>query len=182
MTIKTDHILIALTVLAWIIFTGLCIEAGGIITKTIATLTLTPDDAAKFWKQPDLGPVYQYDQSRYVTLATLIIIVVVLKAIMFYVIIRMFHSKKFNLSMPFNITTNRFLLHLGYLSLGIGFFSLWGAKVADRLTQQGVDIPDLRVLKLAGSDVWLFMGVILFVIAFIFKKGIEIQKENELTV
>jgi hypothetical protein len=30
--------------------------------------------------------------------------------------------------------------------------------------------------------VWLFMSVTLFVIAQIFKRGIEIQTENELTV
>jgi hypothetical protein len=35
---------------------------------------------------------------------------------------------------------------------------------------------------MAGADVWLFMGVTLFVIAQIFRRGIEIQTENELTV
>ena len=33
-----------------------------------------------------------------------------------------------------------------------------------------------------GADVWLFMGVILIIFAMIFKKGIEIQSENDLTV
>jgi hypothetical protein len=37
-------------------------------------------------------------------------------------------------------------------------------------------------LHLGGADVWLFMGVILYIIAQIFKRGIEIQAENELTV
>jgi len=43
-------------------------------------------------------------------------------------------------------------------------------------------MPDTQHLHLGGADVWLFMGVILFVIAQIFKRGIEIQRENELTV
>jgi len=43
-------------------------------------------------------------------------------------------------------------------------------------------MPDVQYLRLGGADVWLFMGVTLFVIAQIFKRGIEIQTENELTV
>lgn len=43
-------------------------------------------------------------------------------------------------------------------------------------------MPDIQSLNLDGSDVWLFMGLILLVIAQIFKKGIEIQTENELTI
>ena len=48
--------------------------------------------------------------------------------------------------------------------------------------RQGVEMPDVQHLRIGGSDVWLFMGVILFVIAQIFKRGIEIQTENELTI
>jgi len=145
-------------------------------------LLLHPEGAAKFWKQADLDAVYHYNQSRYVTITTLIIIVAVLKAIMFYVIIKVFLGRKFNLSKPFTDAAKRFVLSLGYLSLGIGFFSLWGANLADGLSQEGVPVPDLRRLKLAGADVWLFMGVVLLTVAFIFKKGVEIQNENDLTV
>jgi hypothetical protein len=35
---------------------------------------------------------------------------------------------------------------------------------------------------LGGADVWLFMGVALLVIGRVFKKGIEIQNEIDLTV
>jgi hypothetical protein len=47
---------------------------------------------------------------------------------------------------------------------------------------QGVQIPDIQALRLAGADVWLYMGITLLVIAQIFKRGIEIQTENELTL
>jgi hypothetical protein len=55
-------------------------------------------------------------------------------------------------------------------------------KYARWLAQQGVKMPDIEHLRLGGADVWLFMGVTLFVIGHIFKRGIEIQSENELTV
>ena len=37
-------------------------------------------------------------------------------------------------------------------------------------------------IKFEGADVWLFMAIILLIFGMIFKKGIELQSENELTV
>lgn len=182
MSTRTDYFLKALNVLSWIVFIGLSIEAGGFITKTIATLLLSPETAAKFWTQVDLDAVYRFNQSYYITLTVLMTITVVLKSIMFYLIVKVFHSKKFDLAKPFNETTKRFVFNLSYLSLGIGLFSYWGSKIAGGLTQKGVTMPDLRFMRLSGADVWLFMGIVLLVIAFIFKKGVEIQNENDLTV
>lgn len=182
MYIKTDYILMALHLLSWFIFVGICIEAGAIITHTVVTLLSGPEGAARFWKLVDLSDVYQYDQSRYVTVSSLIIIATVLKAILFFVIVKLFLGKHLNLEKPYNMASQRFVGNLAYLSLGIGFFTLWGAKVAVHLRQAGVSIPDLDNLKLAGADVWLFMGVILLIVAFIFKKGVELQNENDLTI
>jgi len=182
MSIKTDYILKALHVLSWIIFIGLCIEAGGFITNTVATLMLGPEGAAKFWKQVDLTALYSYNQSHYVMLASIMIIATVLKALMFYFIVKIFHDKKFDLSKPFNEIMRRFVLMIAYLALGIGIFSFWGEKFVGQLVNEGVKLPDIMQLRLGGADVWLFMGVTLLVIAFIFKKGIEIQNENDLTV
>jgi len=182
MSIKTDYILKALQVLTWIIFVGLCIEAGGFTTNTVATLMLGSDGAAKFWKEVDLTALYSYNQSHYVMLASIMIIATVLKALMFYFIVKIFHDKKFDLSKPFNEVMRRFVLMIAYLALGIGLFSFWGEKFVGQLVTQGVKLPDIMQLRLGGADVWLFMGVTLLVIAFIFKKGIEIQNEIDLTV
>ena len=182
MSIKTVYILKALYVLSWIIFVGLCIEAGGFITNTIATLMLTPEGAVKFWKEVDLTALYHHNQSHYVMLTSIMIIATVLKALMFYFIVKIFHAKELNLSKPFNEVVKRFVLIIAYLALGIGIFSFWGIKFAGHLVDQGVKLPDILQLRLGGADVWLFMGVTLLVIAFIFKKGVEIQNENDLTV
>jgi len=180
--ISTKQILKILLVLSWIIFAGLGIEAGGFITKTFANLVLPPEEAAKFWRQADLTALYRHNQSHYVMLASIVIITTVLKTLMFYFIVRILHSKELNLSKPFNDVVRRFVLIIAYLAVGIGIFSLWGSKFSGQLISQGVAIPDIQELRLGGADVWLFMGVILFVIAQIFNRGIEIQSENELTV
>jgi len=38
------------------------------------------------------------------------------------------------------------------------------------------------LLHIDGADVWLFMALVLFVFAQVFKKGIELQNENDLTI
>jgi Protein of unknown function (DUF2975) len=110
------------------------------------------------------------------------IIVAVLKAIMFYLIILNLDSKKLDFARPFKKELYQFIQILAYLTFGIGLFSSWGGKYTLWLSQKGVKMPDIQQLNLSGADVWLFMGVVLLVIAQIFKRGIEIQEENDLTV
>ena len=60
--------------------------------------------------------------------------------------------------------------------------SFWGAKHVEWFVAQGVKMPEIQILKFVGADVLFFMAITLYVIAQIFKKGIEIQTENELTI
>ena len=80
------------------------------------------------------------------------------------------------------MTLKKFISNLAYLTFGIGLFSIWGLKYASWLRLSNVYIPSVEDLRLGGADVWLFMSVILFVIAQIVKRGIDIQTENDLTV
>ena len=105
-----------------------------------------------------------------------------MRAVLFYMIIDILQDKKLNITQPFRKNVGRFLFRMSYLSLLIGLFSWSGAKYTEWLVSKGVRLPDLQYLRLGGADVWLFMGVTLFVIAQIFKRGVEIQTENELTV
>ena len=86
------------------------------------------------------------------------------------------------MAQPFNNEVRRFIFLLSYIAFVIGLFSGYGIKYSGWLIMQGVKMPDTHFLRFGGADVWLFMAVILFVIAQIFKRGIEIQTENELTV
>ena len=180
--IGTKTILLILHVILWIIFVGLAIDATGLLTKTIATLTLQPEDAAKFWRAIDLTEVYRFNETQYITLSCIVIIAAYLKVILFYSIIRVFQNKNFNIAAPFNEIFRKLILTLAYLSFGIGFFSSWGTKVVRGLSSNGLKLQDNEELHIDGAGVWLFMTVILFVIAQIFKKGIELQEENELTI
>lgn len=181
--ITTDQVLKVLQILSWIIFIGLCVEAGGVAVNTFITLFINPSGVVNFWEGADyLSSLHAFDRGNFMVITLIMNIVAVLKAIMFYLIVKLFTEKTLNISQPFSKELRHFILNLSYLALGIGLFSHSGAEYSAWFAQQGAAKADLQALDLAGSDVWLFMAVVLFVIVQIVKRGIEIQKENELTI
>jgi hypothetical protein len=180
-TITTPQILRILYVLSWILFVGICIEAGGFIFNAFFTLVLNPIGAKHFWQEIDLSALYAYDRGHFFAETLAISIVAVLRACLFYLIIKLLHDK-LNMAQPFSTEVGRFISKMAYITLLIGLFSWWGAKYSEWLIKQGVKMPGIQYLRLAGADVWLFMSVTLYIIAQIFKRGTEIQSENDLTV
>lgn len=182
-TITTNQILKVLEILSWIIFIGLCVEAGAIAFNMFFTLVINPKSVENFWEGRDyLSALHGHDIGHFFAVTFIMLIVAVLKAIMFYLILRLFLKKKIDLSRPFSPEFQRFLSILAFLTLGIGFFCNYGKNYSGWLATQGVERPDLDVLHLAGGDVWFFMTVILFVIAQVVRKGVDMQTENDLTI
>jgi hypothetical protein len=180
-TIGTKQILHILLILSWILFIGLGIEAGGFIVNAFFALA-NPSVVTRLWQQVDLSDLFKYDRQWFFVVTLIMSIVAVLKAWLFFLIIKLLHNKTLNIIQPFNKKVRRFIFYLSYIALLIGLFSGFGIKYIERLINQGVKMPDTQLLRLGGADVWLFMAVILFIIAQIFKRGIEIQTENDLTV
>jgi len=180
--ITTKQMLTVLHVLSWIIFVGLCIDAGGILSNALFSLLINPAATHDFWLHLDLSGLYDFDKGYFITITMQMTIVAVMKSILFFLIVKILYDKKLDLLQPFNNDLKRFISNMSYLALGIGMFSYWGAKYTKWLVAKGVVMPDVQDLNLGGADVWLFMGIILLIIAQIFKRGVEIQSENELTI
>jgi hypothetical protein len=179
--ISTQQMLKLLQILSWIIFIGLCIEAGGLLFNTGYAL-YKPIIAKYFWKGADFSALYAYDKGYFMTQTGLMSIVTVLKALIFYLIIKLFYEKQFSMAKPFHPAVTGFVFNIAYLCLGAGIFSYWGANYAGWLGEKGVPMPDIHFMGIGGADVWLFMAVVLIVIGQVFKKGTELQTESELTV
>lgn len=179
--IGTQQMLKLLQILSWIIFIGLCIEAGGLLFNTGYAL-YKPIVAKYFWNGADLSALYSYNKSHFITQTALMSIVTILKAVIFYLIVKLFYDKKFNMAKPFHPAVTSFVFNVAYLCLGAGIFSFWGAKFAAWLVTKGIPMPDIHFLGIGAADVWLFMAVVLIVIGQVFKKGTELQTESELTV
>ena len=179
--ITTKQILNLLNIVSWILFLGLCVEAGGIIFNA-AYAVYKPVVAKYFWNGADLSDLYAHDKGRFMVQTGLMAIAAVMKALIFYLIVKMFYNKKLNMAKPFIPELANMVTLIAYLCLGAGLFSVWGVRYAAWIKSQGVSMPDVHFMRIGGGDVWLFMAVVLFVIGQIFKKGTELQTESDLTV
>jgi hypothetical protein len=184
MSKTTDFAFKVLNAIAWSIFVGLSIETGGYLVNTFIVLFINPNRASQFWGGVNLMELYNANQSHFVTITSLLIIVFALKATLFYLIVNIFHKKQLNIANPFNEQLGKHLFNIAYLSFGVGLFSYWGNNFSNwlRMIGQTTISTTIQHIKFEGADVWLFMGVILIIFAMIFKRGIELQSENDLTV
>ncbi len=180
--ISSKQFLNILLIISWIIFIGISVEAGGFIVNTILPFIFETNNASNYWKGLNLSDLYIHDSGYFVAITLLMIIVSVLKATLFYLIVKLLQEKKLDLSKPFNLDLQKFISNNAYLAFGIGVFCISGKNYANWLETKNISLPSLENLGFGGADVWLFMAIILFVISFIIKKGIEIQNENELTI
>lgn len=167
--IGTNQILKVLQILSRVIFIGLCIEAGGIILNTIVSLFINPID-------------YKLDYGYFSVITLIMIIAAVSKSLMPYRIIKQFTDKKLKMSRPFSPELRHFIIDRSYLLLLFGSFSYFGFKYSIWWTELDLETVELQALQIGGTPVWPFLTVILFLIAQIVKKGMEIQAGNDLTI
>jgi cytochrome c biogenesis factor len=182
LTITPTQILKVLHVVSWIIFIGLCVNAGGVLFNAFFALYINPMASQNFWQTINLRPLYDFDKGYFLAFTLLMAIVAVLKAILFYLIVKLLHDKNLNLAQPFNNQMTKFISSVGYLTIGIALFSKWGEEQTKWLIEKSVQMPAIQEVNLGGADVWFFMGIIFWVLAQLFKRGETIQTENDLTI
>jgi hypothetical protein len=176
---KTTQILKILNVLAWMIFVLLSIQAGAFLFNVFFSLVINPVGAKYFQRDIDLSNLYAFSTLSFFAETLMMVLVAAIKAYLFYLIVLIF--KTLNMIKPFSVDVERFIFKMSYVALVIGALSLLGIRYSEGLIQQGVKLPEMYKY-FGGGDVFLMMAAILFVIAQVFKRGIEIQSENDLTV
>ena len=176
---KTKNIVFwGLYILAWLIFVGLSIEAGGLIVNFFFSL-YNPEFVQNLYQKLDLTEMYKDSRLSFFGIYSFILIIAILKAVLFYIVIRLMH--KMDLSKPFSTFVSRQISLLSYYTLSIGLLSYIGRQFAKNLTRYGFDTVNLNQFW-EDSQAFILMGAIIYIIATIFKKGVEIQNENDLTV
>ena len=176
---NTKQVLKVLHVIAWIIFLGLCIKTGALLYSFFVSLAINPEGAKNLHLGLDLSNLYKYDTWHYITIVAYIIFLSGLKAYLFYLVIKIF--LKINLVQPFSTEISFLVSKIGQVALGIGVLTLFALIYIAWLTDKGISFPDMQQY-LGGAGEFLLLGGIIFVISQVFKRGIEIQSENELTV
>jgi len=167
-----------LYIVAWLIFVGLSIEAGGLLVNFFFSL-YEPEAVKYLYQNLDLSEMYKDSRFAFFGIYSFILIVSILKACLFYIVIRLMH--KMDLSKPFNVIVARQILQISYYTLSIGLLSYIARQLVEDLTHRGFVTDNLNQFW-ADCQAFILMGAVIYIIATIFKKGVDIQNENELTI
>jgi hypothetical protein len=178
MSKRNNFVFIAMHIVAWVIFVGLCIEAGALIVNFIYSL-FKPEIVHNLYQKLDLSQMYNLNKWVYFSMYSFILFIAILKACLFYVVIRLL--LKLDLTRPFNSYVAGQIKNMSYYTLSIGLISYIARETAKSLPHYGFEIDVLNKFW-ADSQTWILMAAVIYVIATIFSRGVEIQNENDLTV
>lgn len=179
MKMSTVTILTVLRVIIWVTFIGICIKTGVLLFTVLMSLSLHPQFANDLYLGLDLSTLMDSSRWRYICLMSLIIFLSGLKAWFFFRITHLFNS--FNLMEPFNEAMHSILMKISWTALEIGILALIAREYVRSLQKNGFELPSLHDF-LGGGVEFLFMAGVIFIIAQVFRRGLEIQSENELTI
>jgi hypothetical protein len=178
MTKKNDFILKALNVISWIIFIGLCIEAGALIFNFALTL-FKPIATHNIYKGLDLSELYENQFAHFIGVLSFVVVLSLLKAYLFYLVVQIF--MKLNLVKPFDVEIAKLIEKISFEAFAIAIVSIVAHQYTKMLIQSGYEVSHVEKYW-NDTAAFLMMAAIIFVISQIFKKGIELQNENDLTV
>ena len=178
MSKRNNFVFIGLHIVAWVIFVGLCIEAGGLIVNFIFSI-YNPEFVQNLYQKLDLSVMYNRSKWTFYGVYSFILSISLLKACLFYVVIVLLW--KLNLAKPFNSFVSKQITQISYYTFSIGILSYIARQTAKNLQHHGYVIDNLNEFW-ADSQAFILMAAVIYVIATIFKKGVEIQNENDLTV
>jgi hypothetical protein len=174
---KTETILMVskfLALLGGIWYSILC---GSQLLTLIASFINA--DWAKRTYEADLNifSIREHSIWFYVYAMCLTIAVSALKALIWYVVFDLL--SKLKLQTPFSMEVEKKLERIAYLLLGVWIVSsiFWKIYIYYLSKATGIQLPPYN-----GGDEYLFMAGIIYIISQVFKRGIEIQEENQLTV
>ena len=174
MKTKTEQTLTILYVVAWVVFIGLLINAGAILISYSVSI-INPEGAKNLYKGLNLSRIKQVDFWFYSATVSLLTAMSALKAYAAYLVINIL--SKIKIENPFTAAVSKALDKVSYIIVDLwivamvynGYMS-WLSKRIEGLEKNEVSV---EFILLAG---------VVFVFSQLFKRGVELQAENELTV
>lgn len=171
---KTETILTVMNVLTWIVFIGLMIEAGAVVVTSVVSI-INPQIVPKLYKGLEFYSLRQFDFWHYTAIISLKASVLIIEAYTAFLVIKVLSTIK--ITNPFTMDVAQRLEKIAHMLI-----LAWAAILIynGQLKWLSKDVAGLQENSLS-SDLIIYAGLV-YVIAQIFKKGVEIQTENELTV
>ncbi len=175
MKISTKDILTVMNILSWIVLVGLVAQAGSILIS-YGVSTVHPVAAKNLYMGLDLSAIRDSHFWLYTWNIVFLVVLLGLKAYTAFLVVRV--TSKIKMANPFTAEVSMTIEKISYFILGIWVVSMLFNIYVKKLLKDV--IPNLQE-NLISTEFILLAGVV-FIFAQIFKRGVEIQSENELTV
>ena len=167
-----------LHIIAWIIFVGLSIEAGGLIVNFFFSI-FKPEMVSRLYQKLDLSQMQDRSTTAFYSMYSFMIMLAVLKALLFYKLVEL--KWKLDLNNPFTTSVAKHITNLSYFTFAIGIIGYMARQTADQLMHRGYKVEVLHQFW-PDSQAFILMAAVIYTIATIFSRGVELQNENDLTV
>jgi hypothetical protein len=171
---RTEGVLAIMNVLAWLAFIGFMIKAGA-IAISYGVSCVNPGAARNLYMGQNLYRLSQFSFWHYTLSVGLMVAILCAKAFVFFLATKIL--MKVNMVSPFKIEVARIIQKIGYVLLITWFVAMAANAHSDWL------------MKTTGEPYgewieteFIFMAGLVFIISQVFKRGVEIQSENDLTV
>ena len=171
---RTEIILKVLNVFAWIAFIALMVKSGAVLFAYCYTI-VKPNTAKDFYEHQNVYPLMQYNFWQYTTSIVLRAAIPAIQSYTAFLIIKVLSQIK--LANPFTMEVARLLEKISFFILATWAIAVMYNSYATWLIKEYPGLP----LTMASGDS-IFLAGVVFLFAQIFRKGVEIQSENELTV
>ncbi|MCU0433509.1 MAG: DUF2975 domain-containing protein [Bacteroidia bacterium] len=178
MSSKSNLILKILKFVIWIIFIGLCVQTGTLLFNYIYSL-FNPIATHNLHLGLNLSALYNASPALYSLLFLFIIAVSAAKSFTFYLLIVLF--KKLNLSSPFSPEVSQGIMRISFSVLSVGLLGLMTHIISKICIRRNIELATSGTYW-NDYTAYLLLAAVVFLIAGIFRKGIELQHENDLTI
>ena len=176
MKTRTEQILTFLKIVAWLAFVGYAIKAGA-QTVGLVVGVINPAFSEKLYEvNQQFLKLRQYNIQYFVNAMSMLVFLSAFKTHVWYLVIQLL--SKLRLQTPFSRDIAKRLEKIAFELLGIWLVNIMGMAYLKWLEKTtGEQLGDLGV-----GDEFLLFAAIVYIVAQIFKRGIELKEENELTV
>lgn len=175
---KENLILTGLKIATWIVFIGLCIETGTLIFNFILSF-YQKNFSNNLYESINLSELYAQSPPLFIGFFSMVISLMVIKTQIAYAALNIL--LKLDLNKPFSVQTNKQIFNISYLSLLFAAASHISYKTARHYDKRDYVLEPLYPFFDSASEYLLFGGIV-YIIAYIFKKGLDLQNDIDLTV
>lgn len=159
--------------LAWIVCIGILVKAGAILISYFVSIS-NAEAAHDLFRGMDLSAYRDYSLGHYSFIVGYQVLLLIGYAFIAFLMTQLL--SKINIDKPFNVGLVKLMQQICYAMLAV-----WGIamvhNIHSALLERSADIVPSHI-----SSEALFLAGVVYVLAQMFKRGVELQHETELTI